>query len=145
MYRIINTVLLLGLWGGTALCAQAESRHFPLEIFDVLDDHRLVVFLHDDDIAESPQWFPGETAPRLTIAHAIERVKRHIAEHDARLRDAKLHEIELKPIHGHEKENRWYYLLQMRIPENHKPKAYYFAILFSGKVVPAIEEPMSVK
>lgn len=143
MYRIMNSIILLGLLVGPALTAQAATRHFPLEIFDVLDDHRLVVFLRDNDIAASPQWRPGEGAPQLTIAEAIEQIRQHINEHDLRLQDAHLHEIELKPIHGHEQEHRWYYLLQMRVPGKHK--AYYFAVLFSGKVVPAIEEPMSIK
>ena len=144
MHRFLSSFFMLSLLAGPIFSVQAETRHYPLEIYDVLDDHRLVIFLRGEDIAASPQWLPGEGAPPLTVAEAIARMRRQI-EQDVRLKGAKFYEIELKPIHKHDQENRWYYLLQFRTHGEHKPKAHYFAVLLSGKVVPAIEEPASIK
>lgn len=144
MQRTHIAILILSLVVGSISTAQAEAWHFPLEIFDVLDNHRLVTFLRSEDIAASPQWLPSDGAPPLTIAEVITQVAREI-ERNVRLRGAEIYEIELKPIHGHASENRWYYLLQLRTYRDHKPKAHYLAILMSGKVVPAIEEPASIK
>lgn len=144
MRRFLSAILMLGLLVGPIFSEQTETWHFPLEIFDVLDDHRLVIFLRSEDIVASPPWTPGEGAPPLTVAEVIVGIKRQI-EQDVRLKGAEIHEFELKPIHGYDKENRWYYLVQLRTQGEHKPKAYYFAVLLSGKVVAAIEEPASIK
>jgi hypothetical protein len=144
MYRTRTAIFFLSLALGSIATAQAEASHFPLEIFDVLDNHRLVTFIRSEDIAASPQWVPSDGAPPLTIGEVIFQVAREI-ERDPRLRGAKIYEIELKPINGHASENRWYYLLQLRTHRDRKPKAHYLAVLMSGKVVPTIEEPASIK
>ena len=144
MYRVFYLILAVSLVPGPISSAKNETLHFPLEIFDVLDNHRLVIFLNSEDIAASPQWLPGEGAPPLTVAEVIERIGLEI-EQDARLQGAEVQEIELKHIHGHNQVDRWYYLLQLRTHGEGKPKAYYFAVLLSGKVVSAIEEPASIK
>jgi len=122
--------------------AFALDRHWPAEIFEVMDNHRLVIFLDDEDIVKSPEWQPATSPPPLTIAEVLKIVSIWISR-DSRLSTAWVHEIELKPIKHHE--NRWYYLLQLQSTNNGKIEENYIAVLFSGKVVPAIAEPAAIK
>ncbi|MFQ5644009.1 MAG: hypothetical protein ACE5FQ_09955 [Thiogranum sp.] len=122
----------------------AGNEHWPVEIFDVMDNQKLVIFLANEDIAESPQWLPVQGGPPVSIAAALEHARSWI-EQEPQLKGASVYEIELKPIHDHESENRWYYLLQLRTEKDGKLSARYIAVLFNGKVVPAIAEPASIK
>lgn len=144
-YGVIFGVLAMAM-AMTALGAAARpgSALWPVEIFDVMDGQRLVVFLHNEDIAASPVWQPTEGGPPLTIAETLGHVEDWIAK-DPRLAGAEIREIELKPIHEHEMEHRWYYLVQLHGVQNGRSKAFYAAVLFTGKVVPAIAEPASIK
>lgn len=141
-------LLLPGLFFGLIFSplppAFAGDTQWPVEIYDVMDNQKLVVFLANDDIAASPPWQPAQGGPPVSIAAALEYASQWI-EQDPRMKGARIHEIELKPIHEHENENRWYYLLQLRTGESGKRSAYYIAVLFNGKVVPAIVEPASYK
>lgn len=140
----------LPLLAALALCAGithagTDTTLWPQEIIDTMDDQRLVVFLPNADIAASPEWLPEDgEAPPLTIAEAITHLKKWMAG-GTRYRKAEIHEIELKPIHGHEHEHRWYYLFQLRRPTTGKRKSIYAAVLLNGKVVPVIAEPSSIK
>ena len=142
-YLSILTLLVIVLTT-TLTPARAKAGLWPVEVFDVMDNQRIVVFLRDGDIAASPKWQPAEGGPPLTIAGALEHVRQWIAE-DPRLMGAEIYEIELKPIHGHEQEHRWYYLMQLRAVKDGKRKAFYAAVLLNGKVVPAIAEPAAIK
>ncbi|VAW81829.1 hypothetical protein MNBD_GAMMA13-1156 [hydrothermal vent metagenome] len=122
----------------------AGNKHWPVEIFDVMDNQRLVIFLANEDIVASPQWQPIQGGPPLSIAAALEHTSRWIAQ-EPRLKGAKVHEIKLNRIHGYESDNRWYYLFQLRTHKGRKSSAHYVAVLFNGKVVPVIVEPASIK
>ncbi len=124
--------------------ARLQAGVLPVEIFDVMDDQKLVIFLQDEDIAASPQWNPAEGGPPFTIADALNHARQSI-EKDPRLTQAEVYDIELKPIRDHKLKHRWYYLLHLRAMENGKPRNYFLAILLGGKVVPAIAEPASIK
>lgn len=143
-HRSLPLLTAVALYAGIA-CAGSGAALWPQEIIDTMDDQRLVVFLPNADIAASPEWQPMEgTPPPLTIADAIAHLKKWMAG-GPRYRNAEIHEIELKPIHGHEQEHRWYYLFQLRRPDTGKRKRIYAAVLLNGKVVPAIVEPSSIK
>ena len=135
---LLCTLLLFMLAAGSA-----QAGHWPLEIYDVMDGKKIVVFLQDDDITASPQWLPTDGPPPLTVADALQKLHAWMGK-DSRLKGAWFHEMELKPIHGHEQEHRWYYLMQMQV-EGGKPKYRYAVVLFNGKVVPAMVEPASYK
>ncbi len=142
-YPLLPILLAAGL-SILSTASQAKAGLWPVEIFDVMDNQRLVVFLHDEDIEASPAWQPADGGPPLTIADVLEHTQAWIAN-DPRLSGAEVHEIELKPIHQHKQDHRWYYLVQLRTMHDGKSKTSYTAVLFNGKVVAAIAEPESYK
>ena len=127
-----------------AVVAKVNAAPWPLEIYDVMDDHKIVVFLHDDDIIASPEWRPSEGPPPLTIEAALRHLRDWIGN-DKRLAGAEFHELELKPIHSHDQQHRWYYLVQLTHVDGGHGKPRYAVILLNGKVVPAMVEPASFK
>lgn len=143
---------LLPVFLATALSAMAaisppcnaDSDLWPVEIFDVMDNQKLVLFLRKQDIASSPTWHPAEGAPPLTIAAALQHIQEWI-EKDPRLNGAQVHELELKPIHEHHQQDRWYYLIQLSTNQQGKTTTSYAAVLMNGTVVAAISEPSSYK
>ncbi len=125
--------------------ARTDVNLWPHEIIDAMDGQRLVLFLRDADIAASPAWRPAEQAqPPMTIAEAIRLLNAWMTK-DPRYQGAQVHEIELKPIHEHEQEDRWYFLFQLRKREGERIKARYVAVMFNGTIVPVIAEPEPIK
>lgn len=122
----------------------AAGKVWPVEIFDVMDNQKLVLFLRDQDIVSSPSWQPADGAPPLTIAEALKHIQSWI-DKDPRLAGARVHELELKPIHEHHQQDRWYYLLQLRTEHDGEVVTSYAAVLMNGKVIAAIVEPDSYK
>jgi hypothetical protein len=145
-YPLLPVLLAAGLAAMAAVStpSMARTNLWPVEIFDVMDNQKLVLFLRNEDIVSSPSWQPTDGAPPLTIAEALQHIHAWI-EKDPRLTGAKVHELELKPIHDHQQSNRWYYLLQLLTERDGKPVTSYAAVLMSGKVVAAIAEPSSFK
>lgn len=121
--------------------AQA-SRHWPVSVVEVMDNAKFVLFLKDEDIAAIPPWQPGRGEPPLRLGQAIARVQAYIAKNPL-LAQAKIVEIEFKPIRKHEKENRWYYLFEIRFPRSSgtTPAKHFLAVLPNGKVVETVIEP----
>jgi|GEM_PF-932907 len=124
--------------------ARADAGQWPLEIFEVMDDKKIVVFLKDEEIAASPEWQPAEGAPPLSIGSVLKTVGDWV-EKDPRLAGSQVQELALKPIHGHEKEHRWYYLVRLHGKQDPRKTTHYLIVLLSGKVTPAIVEPMAIK
>ncbi len=120
----------------------AKSTDWPIEIFESMDNSKLIIFLKDADIAVSPEWQPATGAPPMGIATVLTKVNQWIAD-DASLKGLGVNEIELKPINKHKR--HWYYLVKLKSLENLKQKPTYVAVLLSGKVVPAMVEPASIK
>ena len=96
--------LLFSLFITPISTAFAGNEHWPVEIFDVMDNQKLVIFLANEDIVSSPQWRPVQGGPPVSIAAVLEYTRSWI-EQEPRLKDASVYEIELKPIHEHESEN----------------------------------------
>jgi hypothetical protein len=148
-YRYLPMLAGIALYTGALYsgvsCAGTGAELWPEEIIDSMDGRRLVLFLPNKDIADSPQWMPADgAAPPLNIAGAMAQLKEWMAG-DPRYREAEIHEIKLQPIRQHEKENRWYYLFQLRRHDGDKRKVIYAAVLLNGKVVPVLVEPASIK
>ena len=136
--------LLLLLISSTFNNVYAAGKHWPIEVFDVMDNQSLVIFLGNEDISKSPEWKPSSGEPPLTIAGVLKYAQTWMAK-DASLAKAEIHEIELKHITDYEKQNHWYYLLQLKSVTDHKTTMNYIAVLFNGKVYPAIVKPSALK
>lgn len=122
----------------------ADAAQWPVEVFERMDDKRIVVFLAEEDIDTSPAWSPSEGGPPLTLAAVIQELKAYIRD-NADLAGFNIHEIKLKAIPHHEVDRHWYYLVQLRKLVDARPERQYAAILMNGKLVPAMLEPSSVK
>ena len=132
-YCLISIILIAG---------NAYAGKWPIEIFERMDGKKIVVFLQDKDISDSPEWKPYENSPQLTIEEALRHLRSWL-DNQGKI-NMVVKEIDLKRIHGHEMENRWYYLVQLH-DANSKKETDYAAVLFNGKVAPAIAEPSSIK
>ncbi len=138
-YKLLGGLLLL--IGGTAL---ANHQQWPLEIIEHLDDTKIVIYAGEADIAKTPAWKPADGAPPFKLSNLLQSIDRwrHLTPTKTHL---KIHAIELKPILHHEKQNRWYYLVQMKDGTGKGQKTYYLAVLMDGTLLPAIEEPAALK
>lgn len=119
-----------------------KASEWPIEIFEAMDNSKLVIFIKDKDIEVSPVWFPAKGGPPMGIAAVLNKVNKWVEE-DPSLNGLGVSEIELKPINRHK--NHWYYLVQLKSLTDVKMKPSYVAVLFTGKVVPAMVEPASIK
>lgn len=138
MYVRILPVLFL------IFVANASAMQFPLEIIERFDEFRIVVYANQSDIDTAPAWNPGAGAPPLSIEKLLQIIARQ-SKDDARLHNAEIQKVELKPIHGDQAGNHWYYLVQMKVFTGEHPSMQYIAVLMSGKVLPAVREPDSYK
>lgn len=132
-------------WPALLLLLVSTSSHayeFPLEIFEYVNDVKVVAFINKDDIDDSMSWNPFEEPPKLTIANVVDIIKKHITTNQE-LAGAELTEIELRQIPHHEK--HWHYMVKLKTVEDNKRKYHYILILMNGKVIPAIREPESFK
>ncbi len=135
---VFLAMLSFALLGISANCPAGK---WAAEVIENLDQARIVLFLTDEDMAAMPEWRPdGHEPPPLTLAKAIDLVNAEI-EKDVDLRGAEIHELEFKPVRKHEKQHRWYFLCEVRTHDGGKEKKHFLAVLTSGKVIRAIEEP----
>jgi hypothetical protein len=130
---------LIFLISGNVLADQ-----FPVEIIEYFNDTKVVVYVNESDIEKAPIWNPTKGAPPLTIAMLIKDVQEWNSSAPD-LAGMQIHEIELKPIRHHEKQDRWYYLVHLTGPKSKHSGRQYLAVLMNGKIVPAIREPASFK
>ena len=135
----MNSRWLLALF---LVAGALQARPFPVEIIETLDDVKVVAFISDADIKSSVSWSPMSSAPPLSIAAAIQAIKKEMAgKHD--LDKATINEIELKQIPYHA--DHWHYLVKVSATGNNHSIDHYFVVLMSGKVIRAIKEPESYK
>ncbi len=133
--KLIPTIILL-----SGFFSNTYAFQFPLEIIDYMDDATIIVYAKKDDINKTSTWIPGDTAPPLTIEKLVSTVNSWLKTRP-KMQNLKINEIELKQVHKHEKDNYWYYLIQLKNKQNVK----YIAILMNGQILPAIKEPKSYK
>ena len=79
-----------------------------IEIVEQFDDLRMVAFISEKDIDDSPVWNTNLTPPPLTVGEAIQAVKKFNKTTDA-FSDIK--EIEIRPVPEHE--TKWHYLIKV--------------------------------
>ncbi len=120
------------------------AAQFPLVLIESFDDAKVVIYVNESDIRSTPDWRPSEGAPPLSVKNLIADVQKWNAL-NPEFSNATINEFELKPILNHEKENRWYYLVQMKNTTNGTTDTHYLAVLMDGKVLAAVREPTSYK
>lgn len=133
-----KTLVLLLLLSATS----AFARTFPLEIIEYIDDTKVVAFVYEQDVQQSPAWKPADTPPPLDIAGVLQRIRDYTAAQPL-LAGASFEEVELKRIPRHP--DHWHYLVVMKIPGIDRPETHYFVMLMNGKVIPALKEPAPLK
>ena len=139
--------MLSRLLAGLAfLVAQnALAIQFPLVLIESFDDAKLVIYVNESDIRNTPDWQPSEGSPPLSVEKLVKDIQKW-NNRNPEFANATINEFELKPILNHEKENRWYYLVRMKNKaRNGTSETRYLAVLMNGKVLPAIKEPVSYK
>ena len=132
--KLFPAILLFGFF------SQSYAFQFPLEIIDYMDDATIIVYAKKDDINNTSVWIPGEGNVPLGINELVSKVNSWLKT-QPEMSALKINEIELKKVKKHEKENYWYYLLQLK---NHND-IQYLAVLMNGQILPAIKEPKSYK
>lgn len=138
---VLFTLLISLLSVLSSVQASVQSK-WPIEIFDVMDNSKIIVFIKDDDINASPKWQPADGGPPMSIEGVLQEVNKWVKA-DASLKDLDINEIELKPINHHK--GHWYYLVQLKSSIDYRQKPRFVAVLLSGKVVPAMVKPVSIK
>ena len=119
--------------------ANAYSYQPKVEIIEKFDDIRMVAFIDMEDVNNNPEWMPGNNAPPLTVAEAIEAVN----SFNNKTKTTKpVVEIEIRQMP--KQKNNWHYLIKAA---NSAMKSKYdiYVVLMNGKVIPAIIEPQSYK
>jgi hypothetical protein len=120
----------------------AHSFDFPVEIFEYVDNARIVVFINEGDIVDSANWEPFKGSPPLSVEKVISSLHKYIGGKEE-YANIKLEEIEVRRIPHHE--NKWHYMVKMKTYNNDKTQYHYFVVLMNGKIITALREPESVK
>ncbi len=120
------------------------ATQFPQVLIESFDDARVVIYVNESDISNTPDWQPSEGAPPLSVKNLIKDIKKWNVS-NPEFANSTINEFELKPIIHHEKQNRWYYLVQMKNNTKGTSDTHYLAVLMNGKVLSAVREPASYK
>lgn len=119
------------------------AMNFPVEIFEYINDTKVVVFISESDIHDTRQWQPLRSAPPLTLNAALVKIQKYLVKEKLGVSNAVINEIELKQIPHYS--NYWHYLIKLELKRNNIKHYYYFVVLMNGKVIPAVKEVESFK
>ncbi|GMR20394.1 MAG: hypothetical protein BMS9Abin36_0989 [Gammaproteobacteria bacterium] len=111
-----------------------------VEIFEQFDDIRVVAFISENEINNSPLWDPDMGTPPLNVKEAIQALREF---NNNSKKDEAIKEIEIKIVPRHL--NHWHYLIKTvnNVSKNNKFNVY--VVLMNGKVIPATIEPEAYK
>lgn len=120
----------------------AQALEMPNEIFEYVDNQKVVAFVHESDIDDAVSWKREGDAPTLSVA-SVAALSHDYAERFDETRGAVLDEVTLRRIPEHE--NDWHYMVKMHTENDGEVQSHYLFVLMSGKVIPAITEPEAYK
>jgi len=126
------------------IAQNALAAPFPLVLIESFNDAKVIIYAKESDIRNAPNWKPSDGAPPLSMENLITDIQKWNSL-NPKFSDSRINEFELKPIVHYEKENRWYYLVQMKDTNKGKTGEHYLAVLMNGKVLPAVKKPASYK
>jgi len=131
------TALLLFL-----LAMNARAYELPIEIFEYVDNTKVVAFIHESDLGEATRWHPFKEAPPLAVKDVATAVDSYIKVTDT-LKGAILEEIVLRKMPRHE--GQWHYMVKLKTEKDDVTRYHYLVVLMNGKIIPAMREPESIK
>ena len=135
-YRWIFPILLLA-------STQVQASTFKTEIIEYIDDVKVVAFISESDIGKSPRWDPMQQEIPLTITDVITVTRKQAAGEKQADGPLSILEIELKEIPKHP--GYWHYLVKTAHGENGKSHPDFYIVLMNGQVIPAMQEPETIK
>lgn len=124
------------------LGSNAHAYELPIEIFEYVDNAKVVAFVHESDLGDSTRWHPFAAAPPLTIENVTAAVGSYIATTEG-INNAVIEEIQLRKMPRHE--DQWHYMVKLKTAGEDAIRYHYLVILMNGKIIPAIREPESIK
>ena len=136
MFKKLMPFLLL------LFCGKVVAYESPIEIIEYIDDVKVVANINKNDLNKKTQWIPFKSPPPLSVADALQAVQKYIGSH-GKISDIKLRGIELKRMSHHEM--YWHYLVKIIYQRGDKTQPHFFVVLMDGKVIPALQEPESIK
>ena len=116
------------------LSMNAHALEPKVEIFEQYDNLRVVAFINEKDIDDSPAWSP-DMVPPLTLSEATQAVRKFN-------KNGAVKEIEIRQMPSHEE--KWHYLVKV-LDDDMRSKFDVYVVLMNGKVIPAIIEPQAYK
>jgi hypothetical protein len=120
----------------------AHALEMPNEIFEYVDNERVVAFVNESDIDDAAAWKQGDDKPALSVAGVAALSHDYVERYEA-TRGAVLDEITLRRIPQHDDD--WHYMVKMHTEKDGEVSSHYLFVLMSGKVIPAINEPEAIK
>lgn len=134
---------LLGLMLLSVAVTVPAAPHLPVVLLEHLDDRMLALSVEEQDLAATPEWQPGQGPVPLKVDEVADLVERWRRRALPEYRTVSLSEIVLKPIESPRYGTRWHYLVALEARKDDGTRDRYFvAVLFDGKVVPGVLEPV---
>lgn len=124
------------------LAMNARAYELPIEIFEYVDNAKVVAFVHESDLVEATRWHPSKGAPPLTVKDVVTAVDSYIKATES-LKGATLEEIALRKMPRHEAQ--WHYMVKLKTEKEDVTHYHYMVVLMNGKIIPAMREPESIK
>jgi hypothetical protein len=121
----------------------AQAIETPIIAIEHLDQHDLVLYIDDQELDHTSAWDPAD-APPLAMSEAVAAVRAWAIKRYAQFDDFELHEIAIKHITSREHHKRWFYLVYLDALKDGqivRSRHAFAAVLFDGKVIPAVEKP----
>lgn len=134
-------IALLFIVSSTIGSAGAAGMLVPLD--EVFEGNHLSLYLDPKELDALPKWNPGDKEPPLGVAEALTRFRAWLGENAPEYDDVEYEEIALKSVRRRDGSRFWHYLIRYNGVAKgyviHKPEQFA-AVLFDGKVVPAVLE-----
>ena len=132
-YRLITLAIVF-------LATSAYASQSNIILYERFDDIRVVAAINIEDINNSPMWSPGIDPLPLSVDGAIQSIRNFIKQPNI---IGTIDEIEIRTIKNYP--GHWHYLFKITANDTNRIGYKIYAVLMSGKVVPAFIQPDAIK
>jgi len=132
-YRLITLVILIS-------ATSAYASQSSVELYERFDDIRVVAVINIEDINNSPIWNPGFDPLPLSVDAAIQSIRDFIKQPNL---IGAIEEIEIRTIKNHP--GHWHYLFKVSTNDTNSSGYKMYAVLMTGKIIPAFIQPDAIK